>query len=137
MSSETGNRSIAPSSVALPRLVSDLFKDTAKLTSQELMLLRAELEQKLNGMVMGAILLAAAGVFAVVALSLSVETLVAWLSILLQSKILATLLCSLGAALIAAALVIAARRHFQAERLKPRRFEQSVKTDLKLVLGRR
>lgn len=117
-------------------LVADLVSDSARLGAQELSLLRAELGERTNSLVGGLVMLGAAAVFAMIALSLIVETIVGWLSVVLESELAASLLCAAIASALAVALYMIGRSRLNPANLAPRRSTQSLSDDINLFTRR-
>jgi uncharacterized membrane protein YqjE len=114
---------------SLPEALSDTLSDFADLFRKELQLARAELSSKISTKLRGGIWLGMAGLFAVLAVALSLGALVAWITTFNVSLHVSFLIVAAGVALVAVLAYFAGRSEAQAE-LTPTRTIRQVKQDI-------
>lgn len=120
-------------SPSTPSLIGDALREATDLVKREIDLFRAETAGNLGPLIAGVGLLAAAALFAVIALIMPILALVKWLAVVLGSEALARLI--VGGAFILVAIVLAfwGRSKMSISGLEPRRTERQVRQDLEMT----
>ena len=116
----------------LPEALSAALSDFADLFRKELRLAQAELSSNVSTKVRGGIWLAVAGLFAILALTLVLGGLVAWLTTFDVSLPFAFLIVAAGVGVVALLAYAMGRREAQAE-LTPSRTISQVKQDIEIT----
>jgi apolipoprotein N-acyltransferase len=92
--------------------------------------------EKVTGLVMGLAMFVAAAVFAIIALSLFVQSLVEWLARVVNSDALAALIVGAGMAAVAVGLILYGKSKLTASGLVPERTIRSVQRDTQVLSER-
>lgn len=119
-----------------PALVGDLISHVTELFRKEMMLLRAEVNEKGNQVLTAAGMIAAALVIAIVALNVLAAALVAGLSELGLESGWAALIVGAGLALIAWMMVSSGMKNLETANLAPRRTAESLSKDATMAKER-
>lgn len=127
--SEPGHRTV-------PELAGDVVRETQELALKEIQLLRAEMTEALNRLVLALSLFMTAGVFARTALLVWIFALVKGLAVLLQSDALAALLVGSVFAVVAVGLALFGRSKASLSGLEPTRTERRLKQDAAIITER-
>jgi cytochrome c biogenesis protein CcdA len=114
---------------SLPEALSDTLSDFADLFRKELQLARAELSSNVSTKLRGGVWLGIAGLFAVLALTLTLGGLVAWITTFNVSLHVSFLIVAAGVGIVAVLAYFAGRSEAQAE-LTPSRTIRQVKQDI-------
>jgi hypothetical protein len=114
---------------SLPEALSDTLSDFADLFRKELQLARAELSSNVSTKLRGGVWLGIAGLFAVLALTLTLGGLVAWITTFNVSLHISFLMVAAGVGIVAVLAYFAGRSEAQAE-LTPSRTIRQVKQDI-------
>ena len=107
-------------------LLGDALRESTDLARKELMLFRTEMAENVRGLVIALGMFVAAAVFAIVALSLFVQSLVEWLARVLNSEALASLIVGAAMAAIAVGLALYGKNKLSASSLAPTRTVRNV-----------
>ena len=117
-------------------LFGDALRESTDLARKELALFKAEMTAKVSGLVMGLAMFVAAAVFAIIALSLFVQSLVEWLARVVNSDALAALIVGAGMAAVAVGLILYGKSKLTASGLVPERTIRSVQRDTQVLSER-
>ena len=117
---------------SLPEVLSDALSDFAELFRKELRLAQAEFSSNISTKVRGGIWLGVAGLFAILALTLLLGALVAWITTLDVSLHFAFLIVAAGVGVIALLAYAVGRSEARAE-LTPSRTISQVKQDIEIT----
>ena len=117
-------------------LFGDALRESTDLARKELALFKAEMTAKVSGLVMGLAMFVAAAVFAIIALSLFVQSLVEWLARIVNSDALAALIVGAGMAAVAVGLILYGKSKLTASGLMPERTIRSVQRDTQVLSER-
>lgn len=117
----------------LHRVIAEGLRQSAELGRLELALFKAEMTENVQRLFVGLGMMVAGAVFAIVAISVLIEALIAWLAVVLDSRALAALICGIVAAVIALIFVLIGRSMMRLENLTPQRTAASVKQDAQLL----
>lgn len=120
----------------VPELAGDAIRETQELVSTEIRLLRAEMAESLQHLMLALGLFIAAGVFVLTALLVWIFALVKALAVLLQSDALAALVVGGVFAFIAVALALFGRSKASLSGLEPTRTERQVRQDAAIITER-
>lgn len=120
----------------VPELAGDAIRETQELVSTEIRLLRAEMAESLQHLMLALGLFVAAGVFVLTALLVWIFALVKALAVLLQSDALAALVVGGVFAVIAVALALFGRSKASLSGLEPTRTERQVRQDAAIITER-
>ncbi|GJD59122.1 phage holin family protein [Methylobacterium dankookense] len=120
----------------VPELAGDAIRETQELVSTEIRLLRAEMAESLQHLMLALGLFIAAGVFVLTALLVWIFALVKALAVLLQSDALAALVVGGVFAVIAVALALFGRSKASLSGLEPTRTERQVRQDAAIITER-
>lgn len=120
----------------VPELAGDAIRETQELVSTEIRLLRAEMAESLQHLMLALGLFLAAGVFVLTALLVWIFALVKALAVLLQSDALAALVVGGVFAVIAVALALFGRSKASLSGLEPTRTERQVRQDAAIITER-
>ena len=117
-------------------LFGDALRDSTDLARKEFALFKAEMTAKVTGLVMGLAMFVAAAVFAIIALSLFVQSLVDWLARVVNSDALAALIVGAVMAAVAVGLVLYGKSKLTAAGLVPERTIRNVQRDTQVLTER-
>lgn len=117
----------------LQNLIGEALRESSDLARKELTLFKAELAENMKTLVIGAALMAVAGIFAIAALMLFTEALVEWLATVVDSEALAALIVGVVMAVIAVGLVLYGRSTMSATSLAPNRAIKSIQRDKQVL----
>jgi branched-subunit amino acid permease len=125
-----------PQGQSIHNLLGDALRESADLARKELTLFRSEMTENVRGLVAGLVMMVAAAVFAIVALSLLTQSLVEWLATVVNSEALASLIVAVLMAVIAVGLVLYGRSKFNATSLAPTRTAKNILRDTEVLSER-
>jgi hypothetical protein len=128
-SAATGNQSIQ-------NLVGDALRESSELAQKEFALFRTEITQNVRTMFIGLAMVVVAGIFAIAALLVLTQALVAWLATVFESTALAALIVGGVLAIIAIGLGLYGRSSMSSSTLVPQRTVRSVKRDTQVLTER-
>jgi uncharacterized membrane protein YqgA involved in biofilm formation len=111
-------------------LLADALQDSTDLARKEFALFKAEMRQNMRNLAIGLGMFVGAAVFAIIAISLLVQSLVEWLATKLDSEALASLIVAVVMAAIAGGLVMYGRSKMT---LTPDRTIRNVQRDAKVL----
>ena len=114
-------------------LLGSALRESTDLARKEFALFRTEMTENIRGLVMALAMFVAAAVFAIVALSLFVQSLVEWLARVLNSEALASLIVGVVMAAIAVGLALYGKNKISATSLAPTRTVQNVRRDTEVL----
>lgn len=123
----------APQDRTTGTLLGDAARQIGDLVRGEVELARAEVEQKLRRAVGGLVMIGAAAVLSIVALSLLCDALVAWLVSAGVAPGWAALIVAAGAAVLALILALVGRKAVAPSGLYPRRTAQNIRRDAEQI----
>ena len=113
----------------IQNLIGDALRDATDLARKEVALFKAELSDNMRKLLMGIAMIAAAGVFALVAIILFTAALVDWLAVKVGSEALANLIVGAVMAAVAVGLVLYGRSAMSTASLVPQRSVRSIQRD--------
>lgn len=122
----------APRGRGVGSLISDLGRDLSRLMSDEVQLARAEVGRSANSVVMALISIASGLAFALAALIILLQALVAALSQAMEPW-LASVIVGVGAAIIGFVLAKAGQSKLKPENLAPNRTARNIQRDVNAV----
>jgi Putative Actinobacterial Holin-X, holin superfamily III len=125
-----------PQGESIQRLIGDALRDSTDLARKELALFKAEMTEKVTGLVTGLAMFVGAAVFAIIALSLFVQSLVEWLAGVIDSEALAALIVGVVMAAAAVGLVLYGKSKLAAFGLVPERTIRNVQRDTQVLTER-
>jgi len=125
-----------PQGESIQRLIGDALRDSTDLARKELALFKAEMTEKVRGLAIGLGMFVAAAVFAIIALSLFVQSLVDWLARVVNSDALAALIVGVAMAAAAVGLVLYGKSKLAAFGLIPERTIRNVQRDTQVLTER-
>ena len=125
-----------PQGESIQRLIGDALRDSTDLARKELALFKAEMSEKVRGLSIGLGMFVAAAVFAIIALSLFVQSLVDWLARVVNSDALAALIVGVVMAAAAVGLVLYGKSKLAAFGLIPERTIRNVQRDTQILTER-
>jgi hypothetical protein len=128
-SAATGNQSIQ-------NLVGDALRESSELAQKEFALFRTEITQNVRTLFIGLAMVVVAGIFAIAALLVLTQALVAWLATVVGSTALAALIVGGVLAIIAIGLGLYGRSSMSSSTLVPQRTVRSVKRDTQVLTER-
>ena len=117
-------------------LIGDALRESTDLARKEMALFRTEMTENIRGLVMGLAMFVGAAVFAVVAISLLVQSLVDWLAKLLNSDALAALIVGVVMAAIAIGLALYGKSKVSPSALAPTRTVRNLRRDTEVISER-
>jgi uncharacterized membrane protein YqjE len=130
---ETGAATGNPS---IQHLVGDALRESSELAQKEFALFRTEVTQNVRTLFIGLAMVVVAGIFAIAALIVLTQALVAWLATVVGSTALAALIVGGVLAVIAIGLGIYGRSSMSSSSLMPQRTVKSVKRDTQVLTER-
>jgi len=130
------DRMAEPQGESIQRLIGDALRDSTDLARKELALFKAEMTEKVHGLAIGLGMFVAAAVFAIIALSLFVQSLVDWLARVVNSDALAALIVGVAMAAAAVGLVLYGKSKLAAFGLIPDRTIRNVQRDTQVLTER-
>jgi hypothetical protein len=125
-----------PQGESIQRLIGDALRDSTDLARKELALFKAEMTEKVTGLATGLAMFVGAAVFAIIALSLFVQSLVEWLAGVVDSEALAALIVGVVMAAAAVGLVLYGKSKLAAFGLVPERTIRNVQRDTQVLTER-
>jgi uncharacterized membrane protein YqjE len=125
----TGNQSIQ-------NLVGDALRESSELAQKEFALFRTEITQNDRTLFIGLAMMVIAAVFAIAALLVLTQALVAWLATVVGSTALSALIVGGVLAIIAIGLGLYGRSSMSSSTLVPERTVRSVKRDTQVLTER-
>jgi uncharacterized membrane protein YqjE len=125
----TGNQSIQ-------NLVGDALRESSELAQKEFALFRTEITQNVRTLFIGLAMIVVAAVFAIAALMVLTQALVAWLATVVGSMALSALIVGGVLAVIAIGLGLYGRSSMSSSTLVPERTVRSVKRDTPVLTER-
>jgi hypothetical protein len=125
----TGNQSIQ-------NLVGDALRESSELAQKEFALFRTEITQNVRTLFIGLAMMVIAAVFAISALLVITQALVAWLATVVGSTALSALIVGGVLAIIAIGLGLYGRSSMSSSTLVPERTVRSVKRDTQVLTER-
>jgi uncharacterized membrane protein YqjE len=125
----TGNQSIQ-------NLVGDALRESSELAQKEFALFRTEITQNVRTLFIGLAMMVIAAVFAIAALLVLTQALVAWLATVVGSTALSALIVGGVLAIIAIGLGLYGRSSMSSSTLVPERTVRSVKRDTQVLTER-
>jgi uncharacterized membrane protein YqjE len=125
----TGNQSIQ-------NLVGDALRESSELAQKEFALFRTEITQNVRTLFIGLAMIVVAAVFAIAALMVLTQALVAWLATVVGSMALSALIVGGVLAVIAIGLGLYGRSSMSSSTLVPERTVRSVKRDTQVLTER-
>jgi Putative Actinobacterial Holin-X, holin superfamily III len=117
-------------------LLGDALRDSTDLARKELALFKAEMAQNVRNLAVGLGMFIGAAVFAIICLSLLVQSLVEWLATKVNSEALAALIVAVVMGAIAGGLVMYGRSKMSASSLTPDRTVRSLRRDTEVLTER-
>ena len=117
-------------------LFGDALRESTDLARKELALFKAEMTAKVTGLVVGLAMFVAAAVFAIIALSLFVQSLVEWLARVVNSEALASLIVGVVMAAAAVGLILYGKSKLTAAGLMPERTIRNIQRDTQVLTER-
>jgi hypothetical protein len=125
----TGNQSIQ-------NLVGDALRESSELAQKEFALFRTEITQNVRTLFIGLAMIVVAAIFAIAALLVLTQALVAWLATVVGSTALSALIVGGVLAIIAIGLGLYGRSSMSSSTLVPERTVRSVKRDTQVLTER-
>jgi len=123
-------------SKSLQSLFGEALRESSDLAQKEFALFRSEMIQNVRTMFFGLAMVVVAAIFAIAAIMLFTESLVAWLAGVVGSEALAALIVGVAMAAIAIGLGLYGRSTITSFTLTPQRTMQSVKRDAQVLSER-
>jgi uncharacterized membrane protein YqjE len=117
----------------IQQLLADAFADSTNLAQKEFALFKAEMGANMRTLAMAIGMFVGAAVFAVISLSLLIQSLVEWLATKLESEALASLIVAVLMGAVAGGLVLYGRSKLSATTLTPERTLRNVQRDARVV----
>ena len=128
--------SAATGSQSIQNLVGEALRESSELAQKEFALFRTEITQNVRALFVGLAMVVVAGIFAIAALLVLTQALVAWLATVVGSTALAALIVGGVLAIIAIGLGIYGRSSMSSSSLVPHRTVRSVKRDTQVLTER-
>ena len=128
--------SAAAGSQSIQNLVGDALRESSELAQKEFALFRTEITQNVRTMFIGLAMIVVAAIFAIAALLVLTQALVAWLATVVGSTALSALIVGGVLAIIAIGLGLYGRSSMSSSTLVPERTVRSVKRDTQVLTER-
>ena len=128
--------SAATGSQSIQNLVGEALRESSELAQKEFALFRTEITQNVRALFIGLAMVVVAGIFAIAALLVLTQALVAWLATVVGSTALAALIVGGVLAIIAIGLGLYGRSSMSSSSLIPQRTVRSVKRDTQVLTER-
>ena len=122
---------------SIQQLLADAFRDSTNLAQKEFALFKAEMGQNMRNLAIGIGMFVGAAVFAIISLSLLIQSLVEWLATELDSEALASLIVAVLMGAVAGGLIWYGRSKLSATTLTPDRTVRNVQRDARAVADAR
>jgi hypothetical protein len=122
---------------SIQQLLADAFRDSTNLAQKEFALFKAEMGQNMRNLAIGIGMFVGAAVFAIISLSLLIQSLVEWLATELDSAALASLIVAVLMGAVAGGLIWYGRSKLSATTLTPDRTVRNVQRDARAVADAR